>query len=88
MQTFIAALFILWNIFSFGLYAYDKLAAGSGRWRISEKSLLTVSILGGCFGGTLAMYLLRHKTQHTRFILVNWIADAVYLVILLALLRQ
>jgi uncharacterized membrane protein YsdA (DUF1294 family) len=36
----------------------------------------------------LAMYLLRHKTQHTRFILVNWIADAVYLVILLALFRQ
>jgi uncharacterized membrane protein YsdA (DUF1294 family) len=88
MQTFIAAIFILLNIFSFGMYAYDKMAAKSGRWRISEKSLLTISILGGCFGGTLAMYLLRHKTQHMRFILVNWIADAVYLVILLALLRQ
>jgi uncharacterized membrane protein YsdA (DUF1294 family) len=88
MQTFIAALFILLNIISFGMYAYDKMAARSGRWRISEKALLTISILGGCFGGTLAMYLLRHKTQHTRFILVNWIADAVYLVILLALFRQ
>jgi uncharacterized membrane protein YsdA (DUF1294 family) len=83
MQTFIMAIFILWNIFSFGLYAYDKLAARSGWRRIPEKSLLTVSILGGCFGGTLAMYLLRHKTRHTRFILVNWIAVAVYLVILL-----
>ena len=88
MQTFIAAIFILLNMFSFGMYAYDKMAAKSGWWRISEKSLLTISILGGCFGGTLAMYLLRHKTRHTRFILVNWIADAVYLVILLALLRQ
>lgn len=87
MQTIIATIFILWNIFSFGLYAYDKMAARSGRWRVREKTLLTVSILGGCFGGTLAMYLLRHKTQHTRFILVNWIADAVYLVILLALPR-
>lgn len=88
MQTIIATIFLLWNIFSFGLYAYDKMAAGSGWWRIRERTLLTVSILGGCFGGTLAMYLLRHKTQHTRFILVNWIADAVYLVILLVLLRQ
>jgi uncharacterized membrane protein YsdA (DUF1294 family) len=88
MQTFLAVLYILLNIFSFSMYAYDKLAAKSGWRRISEKSLLTISILGGCFGGTLAMYLLRHKTQHTRFILVNWIADAVYLVILLALLRQ
>jgi uncharacterized membrane protein YsdA (DUF1294 family) len=87
MQTIIAVIFILLNIFSFGLYAYDKFAAKSGRWRISEKTLLTVSMLGGCFGGTLAMYLLRHKTQHTRFILVNWIADGVYLVILLAFLR-
>jgi uncharacterized membrane protein YsdA (DUF1294 family) len=43
MQTFIAAIFLLLNIFSFGMYAYDKLAARSGRWRISEKSLLTVS---------------------------------------------
>jgi uncharacterized membrane protein YsdA (DUF1294 family) len=88
MQTIIATIFLLWNIFSFGLYAYDKMAAGSGRWRVRERTLLTVSILGGCFGGTLAMYLLRHKTRHTRFILVNWIADAVYLVILLVLLRQ
>ena len=88
MQTFIAAIFLLLNMISFGMYAYDKMAAKSRRWRISEKSLLTVSILGGCFGGTLAMYLLRHKTQHTRFILVNWIADAVYLVIMLVLLRQ
>jgi uncharacterized membrane protein YsdA (DUF1294 family) len=88
MQTFIMALYILWNIISFGLYAYDKIAAKSGWWRIPEKTLLTISILGGCFGGTLAMYLLRHKTRHTRFILVNWIADAVYLVILLVLLRQ
>ena len=88
MQTIIAAIFILLNIFSFGMYAYDKLAAKSGRRRIPEKSLLTISILGGCFGGTLAMYLFRHKTQHTRFILVNWIADAVYLVILLVLPRQ
>ena len=87
MQTIIAAIFLLLNMISFGMYAYDKMAARSGWWRISEKGLLTISILGGCFGGTLAMYLLRHKTRHTRFILVNWIADAVYLVILLALLR-
>jgi uncharacterized membrane protein YsdA (DUF1294 family) len=87
MQTIIVTIFILLNIFSFGLYAYDKFAAKSGRWRISEKTLLTLSILGGCFGGTLAMYLLRHKTRHTSFLLVNWIADGVYLVILLAFLR-
>ncbi len=88
MQTFIIAIIILLNIVSFGLYAYDKIAAKSGWWRIRENTLLTVSILGGCFGGTLAMYMFRHKTQHTRFILVNWIADAVYLVILLVLFRQ
>ncbi len=88
MQTIIGSIFILLNIISFGLYAYDKMAAKSGWWRIRERTLLTVSILGGCFGGTLAMYLFRHKTRHTSFILVNWVADAVYLVILLVLLRQ
>jgi uncharacterized membrane protein YsdA (DUF1294 family) len=51
MQTIIIAIHILLNIISFGLYAYDKIAAKSGWWRISEKSLLTASILGWSANG-------------------------------------
>lgn len=59
--------FTVLNILAFLLCAADKLLAIHGCWRISEKALFTVSILGGSFGMLLGMYLMRHKTKHKKF---------------------
>ena len=45
----------------------DKSRARNHEWRISEKSLFTLAILGGASGGVLGMYLFRHKTRHNSF---------------------
>ncbi|MDN4493638.1 DUF1294 domain-containing protein [Ureibacillus aquaedulcis] len=45
----------------------DKSRARNHEWRISEKSLFTLAILGGACGGVLGMYLFRHKTKHSSF---------------------
>lgn len=45
----------------------DKSRARNHEWRISEKSLFTLAILGGACGGVLGMYLFRHKTKHNSF---------------------
>ncbi|KGR76816.1 DUF1294 domain-containing protein [Ureibacillus sinduriensis] len=45
----------------------DKSRARKHEWRISEKSLFTLAILGGACGGVLGMYLFRHKTKHNSF---------------------
>ena len=45
----------------------DKSRAKKHEWRISEKSLFTMAILGGACGGVLGMYLFRHKTKHNSF---------------------
>ncbi|RHW33452.1 DUF1294 domain-containing protein [Lysinibacillus yapensis] len=45
----------------------DKSRAKKHEWRISEKSLFTLAILGGACGGVLGMYLFRHKTKHNSF---------------------
>ena len=45
----------------------DKSRAKNHEWRISEKSLFTLAILGGACGGVLGMYLFRHKTKHNSF---------------------
>lgn len=45
----------------------DKSRARNHEWRISEKSLFTLAILGGASGGVLGMYLFRHKTKHNSF---------------------
>jgi uncharacterized membrane protein YsdA (DUF1294 family) len=50
------------------IYMYiDKSRARKHEWRISEKSLFTLAILGGACGGVLGMYLFRHKTKHNSF---------------------
>ena len=78
------------NIVTFVVYAADKRIAQSrkGIRRVPERTLLLLSFLGGCVGATLGMWLVRHKTKHTRFVilvplsLVLWIAAVVVLVIL------
>lgn len=45
------------------LYNRDKQAALFGWWRISERQLLTVDLMGGIIGGLLAQHRYRHKTS-------------------------
>lgn len=58
-------------LIAFALYAIDKAKARRGAWRISEKALLLSGFLGGAVGALLAMQLVRHKTKHPYFYLVN-----------------
>jgi len=45
----------------------DKWKAKMGKWRIAEKTIWLVSIVGGAVGTTIGMYLFRHKTKHRLF---------------------
>lgn len=47
----------------------DKRKAKYGRWRIPEKILLIVALLGGSIGTMIGMHLFRHKTQKLKFTL-------------------
>lgn len=47
----------------------DKKKAKYGRWRIPEKTLLIVALLGGSIGTMIGMRLFRHKTQKIKFTL-------------------
>ncbi|WP_294578358.1 DUF1294 domain-containing protein [uncultured Thomasclavelia sp.] len=55
------------NLFTIIIYAVDKYKAKHHRWRIPEKTLLCLAIIGGSPGALLAMYLFRHKTQKVLF---------------------
>ena len=61
----------LMSVVTFVMYVADKNKAQKGRWRTSEKALLSMSFLGGAIGGYLAMHLARHKTKHWYFHVVN-----------------
>lgn len=55
------------NVLSFLIYGLDKLKAKYHKWRISEKTLLLLAILGGSYGSYFAMILFRHKTRKPLF---------------------
>ena len=47
----------------------DKCLAIKDKWRISEKTLFLLSIIGGSLGMYCVMKLCRHKTLHMRFMI-------------------
>lgn len=57
------------NLICFLLMFIDKKKAKYDKWRIPEKILITIAILGGSIGGIAGMYLFRHKTKKIKFFL-------------------
>lgn len=58
---------IIINALSFLLMLTDKQKAKKDRWRIPEKTLIAVALLGGSLGGIAGMKLFHHKTLHSKF---------------------
>lgn len=64
----IAAVFLaVVNIAAFILYGIDKSRARNGKWRISEKTLLGMAVIGGSIGALFGMHVFHHKTKHWYF---------------------
>ena len=59
---------ILINIAAFAAMLTDKRRARRNRWRIPERTLFALAILGGSAGAILGMWLVRHKTRHWYFV--------------------
>jgi uncharacterized membrane protein YsdA (DUF1294 family) len=59
-------IYALINAASYALYGIDKFKARKDKWRISEQSLLIVSLFGP-IGALLGMQQFRHKTQKPIF---------------------
>ena len=47
----------------------DKQKAKKGKWRIPEKTIFIVTVLGGGIGTVSGMYAFRHKTQKVNFVI-------------------
>ena len=73
------------NLVGFVMMGVDKNRARKQAWRISEKALFLVSLIGGSLGTWTGMYAFRHKTKHWYFVVCmpliffSHIALAVYL---------
>ncbi len=55
------------NLLGFALMGIDKKKARNREYRIPERTLWGVAILGGAIGAYIGMNTFRHKTKHTSF---------------------
>ena len=56
------------NVAAWIMYGLDKWKARSGKWRISERTLLIVALIGGSVGALTGMLMFRHKTKKPKFV--------------------
>jgi uncharacterized membrane protein YsdA (DUF1294 family) len=76
-------LLILLNLITFLVFGYDKYLARTNRRRISEKTLITLALIGGSIGAVFAQKIFRHKSQKYRNLF--WVILGVQFVIFEAL---
>jgi len=75
------------NLIGLLIMFIDKKKAIKGRWRIPEKTLMLIAILGGSIGTIIGMNIFRHKTKQLKFtigfptILITQITLIVYFLI-------
>ncbi len=55
------------NIAAFAAFGYDKRRAVAGEWRVSERDLLLLALLGGSAGAWAGRRVFRHKTRKAGF---------------------
>ena len=55
------------NLIGFFAMFLDKQKAKRNKWRIPEKTLFLLAIIGGSLGTTFGMHVFRHKTKHWYF---------------------
>ena len=55
------------NIAAYAAFGWDKYKARWGGWRIPEKTLLMLALIGGSAGAWIGMKRFRHKIRKARF---------------------
>ena len=57
------------NIIGYFSMWLDKRKAQKRKWRIPEKTLFFIAMIGGSIGSIAGMYHFRHKTKHKSFVI-------------------
>ena len=72
LSLLVLDLYLAVSIITFAVYALDKSASKSDRWRTRERTLHLFGLLGGWPGALIAQRLLRHKSKKQSFQVLFW----------------
>jgi uncharacterized membrane protein YsdA (DUF1294 family)/cold shock CspA family protein len=78
--------YLFFSLTTFTVYAVDKIKAYRDEWRVSEKTLHLLELLGGWPGALIAQRTIRHKNKKTSFQVIFWLIVIIHIVIWLDVL--
>ena len=79
---------IIINIVLYVTMVIDKKRAIKDGWRIPEKNMFVLAVLGGGLGGLVAMVFKRHKNRHMDFILVFTVTGILHVLLAFLLIGK
>ncbi|MBQ6381406.1 MAG: DUF1294 domain-containing protein [Clostridia bacterium] len=85
-MIYLTIYFISISLLSVIITIADKRRAKKQLWRISEKLLFTLALLGGALSMWITMLLIRHKTKHKRFMIGLPLIALIQCILLLVLI--
>ncbi|MDR6462526.1 DUF1294 domain-containing protein [Chryseobacterium sediminis] len=75
------------NLITFGVFGFDKWQARKQQWRISENTLLGISLIG-VVGAASGMIIFNHKVSKKSFLVKFFIVVLIDLVLFYRLIRH
>ena len=68
-MIWIILVYAVMSLLAFAAFGIDKYKAKKDRWRIRERTLFILALLGGGVGAFLGMKVFHHKTLHKQFMI-------------------
>jgi len=75
------------NIITFVIWGVDKFKAISKQWRVPERVLVSLILLGGAFGALAGMLVFHHKTRKKEFWVLVGVGILLHLAIYFLIVR-
>ena len=69
MMLILLIIITVMSLAAFAAFGLDKFKAKAGKWRIPERTLFLLALLGGGIGAFLGMKVFHHKTMHKQFVI-------------------
>lgn len=86
-MKYVVAYFLIINMLAFWSMYSDKQKAKKKQYRIPEKTLFMLAILGGSIGSIAGMQWCRHKTKHWYFKIGLPLILVVQIILVIAVLQ-
>jgi uncharacterized membrane protein YsdA (DUF1294 family) len=72
---------------TFSIWGFDKFRAKLNQWRVPEKSLITLIILGGGIGALVGIAVFHHKTRKSYLTIIAVVCIMIHLFLFFIILR-